>query len=75
MTIDGVVPPALKLQTVLRASAGKFRVVLLIDSETYQLGEDQRTIGLAIDLYVQFGRDHPFQIYNDKGKGQIRQFD
>jgi hypothetical protein len=75
MASDGVMPISLKLQTEKRAAPGKFRVLVLIDSEMYQLGEDQDTLETALDIYEQHGKSHPFQVYDDQGKGQTRQFD
>ncbi len=75
MASDGVMPIPLKQQDEKRAGVGKFRVLILIDSEMYQLGDDQGTFELAVNLFVRYGKeDTPFQIYNDRGEGQTRQF-
>jgi hypothetical protein len=62
------------LQSDKKAEEGKFRVILLIDSEKYQLGGDQETLNQAINLYVLSGKESPFQVYNDKGEPQLRFF-
>lgn len=57
-----------------KAEEGKFRIIILIDSEKYQLGDDQDTLNQAINLYALSGKDCPFQVYNDQGEPQLRFF-
>lgn len=59
--------PKLKLQDIKRASKGKFRLIVLVDSEQYQLGEDQDTIIRAIALFQSYGKKQPACIFDDKG--------
>jgi len=68
MPSDGVIPVPLKLEESKVAEPGKFRVLVLIDSEIYQLGTDQDSLELALYLYKNYGKVHPFQICNDKGQ-------
>lgn len=60
----------LKLQSETCASTGKFRVMLLIDSELYQLGEDQSSVEGGEVLVKASGKEAPFQIFNDRGEAQ-----
>ncbi len=64
--------PRVRLQHIMKANAGKFRVILMIDSEKYQLGEDQNTIGCATHLFKEHGKAHPCCVYNDKGKVEVQ---
>ncbi len=60
------------LQEEKQASAGKFRLLVLIDSEQYQIGEDQNSVADAQKLFIDSGKDTTYQIYDDQGKPQIK---
>jgi hypothetical protein len=64
--------PEVKLQDNLCAEAGKFRVILMIDSEKYQLGGDQATVGTAFQLFKEYGKEHPCCVYDNKGELKMR---
>lgn len=57
------------------ATVGKFRAVVLIDSETYQVGEDVDTPEQAISLCALALQDPSpriYQVYDDKGQKVIK---
>lgn len=71
MASDTRTLPKLKLQDEKRANEGKFRVLVVVDSEAYQLGEDQDTLDLAMSLFYKYGKVIPYQIFNSQGEPQI----
>jgi len=52
------------------ATEGKFRSVVMLDSEVYQIGEDADSLNAAYDLCHEHD-GNLVQIFNDKGEPQI----
>jgi hypothetical protein len=56
----------------LRASQGKFRAVVIVDSEHHQIGEDVDDRSIALALCADAGGDmNPVQIFDDQGREQL----
>lgn len=54
------------------ATQGKFRAVVMIDSDMYRIDDDVNTPQYAFALCRLHGKGHPVQVYNDCGDRMLK---
>ena len=51
------------------AQAGKFRIIVMVDSDFYQLGDDMERLEDAVEIAQ--GAKGPVQVFDDQGRGRL----